>query len=128
MRLNEKTGKPSWYVTEDCVNLIKELRRLHWKVPANKKIAATTNAQEQIHKFNDHAADALRYFITLMPDLRPDANVQTQQEIAPGGGHFRYDEMLVKMNKLSEEGSITFAQENNIDSTPWKVESEFDLT
>lgn len=127
MRIDPILNKPRWYVTEDCVNLIRELKRLHWKVPANKKLAATTNPQEAIHKMDDHAADALRYFITLMPDLTPDDIQFAKQEIAPGGGFMRYDEMLVKMHKVHEAGEIQFAEENNIDSTPWNVVSEFDL-
>lgn len=69
LRLNPVTKKPKWYITEDCVNLITEMRRLRWKKYASKKMQMEHNKTEQIHKKDDHACDSARYFFTLMPDL-----------------------------------------------------------
>jgi phage terminase large subunit-like protein len=71
LRTNPSTGKPRWLITESCVNLIREMERLRWKTYSSKKLQYENNAQEQIHKKDDHAADSARYFFTFMPDLTP---------------------------------------------------------
>lgn len=70
MRIREN-GTPTWTITENCVNLIRELKKLRWASYSSDKQAYAMNKQEEIHKKDDHAADSLRYFMTLMPDLRP---------------------------------------------------------
>lgn len=55
LRVNPHTQKPRWFITEDCVNLIREMRRLRWKKYASKKSASENNKSEQIHKKDDHA-------------------------------------------------------------------------
>lgn len=64
-------GKPRWFITEDCPNLINEMQRLRWKTWASKKMANRNNKYDQIHKKDDHACDSARYFFTIMPDLTP---------------------------------------------------------
>lgn len=71
MRL-DTNGNPWWTVTENCTNTISELLRLRWKTWSSAKARFENNPHEKIHKKNDHTADALRYFFTLMPDLRPE--------------------------------------------------------
>lgn len=65
-------GKPNWLITEDCPNLIKEMRRYRWKTYANKRVANANNLQEEPHKKNDHACDSARYFFMSRPDLIAD--------------------------------------------------------
>lgn len=67
----DHNGKAHWYVTESCVNLIREMKMLRWKTYASKKQQYELNKQETIHKKDDHAPDSARYFFTFMPDLRP---------------------------------------------------------
>jgi phage terminase large subunit-like protein len=64
-------GKPSWYITENCHNLIREIMRLRWQTFATKKMASQNNPHDKIHKKDDHACDDCRYFFTLMPNLAP---------------------------------------------------------
>lgn len=64
-------GTPRWLITENCPNLIREMERLRWKTYSSKKLQYENNAQEQIHKKDDHAADSARYFFTFLPDLTP---------------------------------------------------------
>jgi hypothetical protein len=69
------TGKPNWYITRNCVNLIQEMARLRWKTWASKRIASDRNKQDAINKKDDHACDSARYFFTFLPDLRPAGNM-----------------------------------------------------
>jgi phage terminase large subunit-like protein len=70
MYLNAKP--PKWYVTNNCINLIKEIRRYRWANYKSAKIRDERNPQEKPHKKDDHAVDAARYFFSFMPDLTYD--------------------------------------------------------
>lgn len=63
--------KPHWYITRNCVNLIRELQRLRFKTWASARISGDRNKQDAINKKDDHACDSARYFFTFLPDLRP---------------------------------------------------------
>jgi hypothetical protein len=65
-------GKPNWVITEDCPNLIREMRRYRWKTYANKRVAHANNLKEEPHKKDDHACDSARYFFMSRPDLIAD--------------------------------------------------------
>lgn len=65
-------GSPSWHITRSCANLIREMQRLRWKTWSSKKQASQNNPYDQIHKKDDHACDAARYFFSFMPELKPD--------------------------------------------------------
>lgn len=82
LRINPKTGRPFWQITENCVNLIKEMELLRWRTYSSKKLQFENNKQEQIHKKDDHAPDSARYFFTFLPDLTP----QDFGNAPPGGG------------------------------------------
>ena len=62
---------PSWYITRNCANLIREITRLRWKTWASKKQQSQNNPYDAIHKKDDHACDECRYFFSFMPELRP---------------------------------------------------------
>lgn len=64
-------GKPNWFITRNCPNLIREIQRLRWKTPASRRTANLNNASDLIHKKDDHACDSARYFFSMLPDLRP---------------------------------------------------------
>lgn len=59
-------------IEPDCVNLWRELKKLRWATYESAKQAYQRNALEEVHKKDDHAWDALKYFLTQMPDLLPD--------------------------------------------------------
>ena len=115
LQLNSE-GKPRWYITRNCTNLIYEIQRLRWKTWATKKGQNENNKHDSIHKKDDHACDSSRYFFTLLPDLRP-LPLESEKEVAriigydigsggtpPVAG--RYDELLKKSldaSKLSYE-------------------------
>lgn len=72
LRTKQANGKPQLVITDNCENLIRELRRYRWATFANKTLQNKNNAQEKPHKKDDHACDSLRYFIMSRPDLTPD--------------------------------------------------------
>lgn len=68
-KMNRYFEMGKWVITNNCVNLIKELQRVRWKVYENAKKRHENNLREEIHKKDDHAPDSARYFFSLMPDL-----------------------------------------------------------
>jgi hypothetical protein len=68
---NPLTQMPFWQCTEQCENLIREMKQLHWDYYTSPKLEDANNFRETIHKKDDHAPDALRYFFTFLPDLSP---------------------------------------------------------
>lgn len=72
LKISLKTGRPSWVITEDCPNLIREMLRYRWGTYVNKKVANQNNLKEEPHKKDDHACDSARYFFMSRPDLIAD--------------------------------------------------------
>lgn len=126
-KVNPVTKKPRWMITEDCSNFIRELKRLRWATYSSKKIAYENNAQEKIHKKDDHACDSARYFITLMPDLTPDDLEGSKLEIAKSGGIVRYDELVNQMHRIAQEqpDKLQFVEDTPA-ATQWRIVEEFD--
>jgi len=72
LRKTPKFGNEStWTITDNCANLITEMRKYRWKTYASRKSSFENNKLEQPHKKDDHAIDSCRYFFTMMPDLAP---------------------------------------------------------
>jgi hypothetical protein len=102
-------GTPTWTVTSNCHNLIRELKKLRWATYASDKQAYSMNKQEEIHKKDDHAADSARYFMTLMPDLRPNEGRElTRDDKIPTT--IPYMDLLAKM---SSDPNVEFVDEYN---------------
>lgn len=75
-------GTPSWRITRNCSNLIREISRLRWKTWSSKKQASQNNPYDQIHKKDDHACDECRYFFSFMPELKQNL-VATPRTVLP---------------------------------------------
>jgi hypothetical protein len=45
------------------------MKSLHWDYYTSPKLEDSNNSRETIHKKDDHAPDALRYFFTFLPEL-----------------------------------------------------------
>ncbi|SRR6266498_1126279 len=73
-----RTGR--WFIDPKCKNLIREISRLRWKIYETAKKRHDNNPRAEIHKKNDHAPDAARYFFGLMPDLRLPQPVELSKE------------------------------------------------
>jgi phage terminase large subunit-like protein len=65
------SGRPRWYITDNCEHLLEEIPKYRWKTWHNKKSERENNPYDVPHKKNDHAVDSCRYFFGLMPDLTP---------------------------------------------------------
>ena len=113
-----------WFITENCVHTIKELRKLRWATFNSKNLQNTMNPQEKIHKKDDHTFDSARYFFTLLPDPRPDApgslNPATKQVRS-------WQEELLWREQQEAAGNLldlSGSSRNNIESMPhttWDV-------
>lgn len=69
VKMNEYLSTDHWFITTDCPNLIKEMRKYRWKQFESSKLRDRNNAQEQPQKKDDHAIDSCRYFFNFMPNL-----------------------------------------------------------
>ena len=109
-------GTPTWRITNNCHNLIRELKKLRWKTYSSDKQAYDTNKQEEIHKKDDHAADSARYFMTLMPDLRPNSGRElTRNEKTPTT--ISYMDLLAKM---ANDPNVHFVDDDS-STIPWET-------
>lgn len=91
-------ARPTWFITSDCVNFIKELKKLRWASYSSRKMQFELNKQEKVHKKDDHAFDSARYFATFLPDLSPDKPPVEIKEVLKGKGYVRYDDVLARMS------------------------------
>jgi hypothetical protein len=66
---------PRWMISPNCVNLIRELKKLRWAEYESQKKQYELNRQESVHKKDDHAFDSKRYLASLMPDLSPEVQL-----------------------------------------------------
>lgn len=71
LKINPATERPFWQCTMGCEHLIREMKQLHWEFYTSPRMEDANNARETIHKKDDHAPDALRYFFTFLPEISP---------------------------------------------------------
>lgn len=116
--INPNTNKPYLLITENCVNLIKEMKRYRWKTYTSKKIIDANNPQEEAHKKDDHLCDALRYLVGFMPDLAP-ARENEDKVVAREAGQ-RYDELLASMQSPLGSNRNTQWTEQTGTMTAWE--------
>lgn len=70
-KMNEYLRQDKWFITKNCPNLLRELRKYKWKTYNNAKTKDQNNKREEPQKKDDHAIDSCRYMFSLMPDLVP---------------------------------------------------------
>lgn len=68
-KMNRHLQYRKWFVTDNNLNLIRQLQRVRWKIYETAKMRHDNNLREELHKKDDHATDDARYFFSLMPDL-----------------------------------------------------------
>lgn len=118
--INPKTGVPYWRITESCPNLIREMKRLRWKTWAGRKQQFENNKQEVIHKKDDHAADAARYFMTCLPTLEPDKLWVPEKELDNYTSPVvRYDQALAESLRAHAPARSTGWKDRH--ASPWDV-------
>jgi phage terminase large subunit-like protein len=70
-------GKPKLFIFRNCSNLIKEIKSYRWKPPTEMG----GDVDEPIKK-NDHALDALRYYIMSKPDPYSEPAARPREKLA----------------------------------------------
>lgn len=111
---------PRLTISPNCVNLLRELKKLRWATYESSKQQYSKNRQEEVHKKDDHAFDALRYWATLQPDPRPapdefDTRKQPQ--------HIGYQDLLDRMKSNGEEEFVDLTT----DTTTWDTVEVFGM-
>ena len=70
-KMNEYLRQGRWIISENCPNLLKEIRKYRRKKYASPKLADQNNKREEPRKKDDHAIDSCRYLFSFMPELKP---------------------------------------------------------
>lgn len=85
-RMNTYLLNGKWFITSNCTNLLKEMRKYKRKTFMSAKMADRNNKQEDPMKKDDHAIDSARYFFSYMPELKPivpgESPSMTRDEVA----------------------------------------------
>lgn len=111
-------NRPKWVISENCPNLIRELKKLRWATYSSERHAYDVNKQEAVHKKDDHAFDSSRYFATLMPDLTPGLDELTQDAKLPIT--ISYQEMMARM---AADDNVSFV-DNEESEEEWDTTME----
>lgn len=107
-------NRPKWVITSNCVNLIRELKKLRWATYSSERAAYQLNKQETVHKKDDHGFDSVRYFATVMPDLAGDGESGKLREVNEPAKTISYVEMMAK---LAADDTVQFV--DNSESIEW---------
>lgn len=85
-RMNTYFRNNNWFITSNCVNGLKELRKYKRKTYMSQKMKDRNNNYEQPMKKDDHWIDSARYFFSFMPELTPlkegEKPHMTKEEVA----------------------------------------------
>ena len=71
-KMNNYLRLNKWFITQECPNLIKEMRKYRRAQYATQRLRDKNNKKEEPQKKDDHAVDDCRYFFSFMPDLNPN--------------------------------------------------------
>lgn len=80
-KMNNYLRLGKWFITEDCPNTIREVRKLRVADYATSKLREKNNKKEEARKKDDHTCDSARYFFSFQPDL--DYNEPAPKKIEP---------------------------------------------
>lgn len=82
-KMNNYIRLGKWFITEDCPNLIKEMRKYKRAQYATSKLREKNNRKEEPQKKDDHGIDSSRYFFSFMPDLNPPVAGSSSAIVVP---------------------------------------------
>lgn len=68
-KMNMYLQQDKWFITQNCNNLLKEIRKYRWKSYTSAKLKDMNNKREEPQKKDDHAIDSCRYMFSFMPNL-----------------------------------------------------------
>lgn len=72
LKINPRTKKPYWEITQECPKHNWEFKKLAWKSYASPKLTDRRNPVEQVQDKDNHLFDAQKYFFTFLQDLAVD--------------------------------------------------------
>jgi phage terminase large subunit-like protein len=108
--LTGTNGVPQLYITRNCTQLIREIGRLRWAQWSNRKVRDDKNRKEEQHKKDDHAADALRYFISSRPELDTGTYIPRVSDDSRGAST-----ALVRPDEMTDNELQSVSASSNID-------------
>lgn len=79
-QVNTRINSAKWFITENCVNTIWEIKRYRWKTRANRKLQELHGDYDEPHKKDDHAMDSLRYLVINYPLPKLDKSLSTREK------------------------------------------------
>lgn len=71
-KMNNYLRLNKWFITENCINLIKEMKKYRRADYTTQKLRDKNNRREEPQKKDDHAIDSCRYFFSFQPDMNPN--------------------------------------------------------
>jgi phage terminase large subunit-like protein len=82
-QLNYRLKAGKWFITENCRNLIWEMKRYRWKTRPTKKLQEKHGAYDEPLKKDDHAVDSSRYLMInhRISDIGSDLDNISRQRI-----------------------------------------------
>lgn len=98
--------RPFWQYTANCTMLEHQMLRLRWATYASKKSEYENAPKGTIHKKDDDAPDSLRYFMTLMPDLK----FKIERAVNTHGNHLG----AVRMSDSIDFDRMTYEQPKSV--------------
>jgi hypothetical protein len=75
---------PQLYITNNCVNTIREHKKYRWRKWAHKQLNYEKNQPEEPVKKDDHTADALRYGVASRPEVDDGTTVPDASSLPLG--------------------------------------------
>lgn len=68
LKVSPVTKKPQLFIFDTCSNLIEEMSQYRYKELLPNQVGKQSEKEGEVHKVNDHAADAARYLIMSRPE------------------------------------------------------------
>lgn len=77
-KMNNYIRLDKWFILENCVNGLKEMRKYRRADFATARLREKNNKKETPMKKDDHWIDSCRYFFSFMPDFNPKTEKVTE--------------------------------------------------
>lgn len=107
---------PELFITENCPNLIREMKRLRWATWAKKQDEREKSKKEEQHKKDDHACDAVRYIVSSRPDEDFGIEIPEEATTPPVGTDYS--------RGISPEEEVTPALIKEFEEPSWRTYDE----
>jgi len=112
LRINPKTGRPFWQMTENCRKHAEQFKRLQWDTYTSPKMVDNNNKKETQKKKDDHTCDEVRYFFTCLPDLSREILTPELSPLHKAGKVNDYIATLIEMSTAPPDAYSPMPKEN----------------